>query len=133
MRTPSTSPSNAFIKNFLADSLYYPACDIDGGVIKYCNEHYSQFGINRYVYADYGIKEERLKEYLDGFYGYYLTKSRAISAANLGFDLTKKYRVYFLRLVHTFLYFCRRYGKNICDCQALLTAAGNSRGDYHPV
>lgn len=24
----------------LRESLYYPACDIDGGVIKYCNEHY---------------------------------------------------------------------------------------------
>ena len=83
------------LQQILTDSLYYPACDIDGGVIKYCNEHYNEFGINSYVYADYGIKEKRLKEYLDGFYGYYLTKSRAISAANLGFDLTKKYRVYF--------------------------------------
>ena len=77
------------LQQILTDSLYYPACDIDGGVIKYCNEHYDKFGINSYVYADYGIKEKRLKEYLDGFYGYYLTKSRAISAANLGFDLSQ--------------------------------------------
>ena len=41
------------LQQILTDSLYYPACDIDGGVIKYCNEHYDKFGINSYVYADY--------------------------------------------------------------------------------
>ena len=77
------------LQQILTNSLYYPACDIDGGVIKYCNEHYDEFGINSYVYADYGIKEKRLKDHLDTFFGYYLIKSRPIPAADLGFDLSQ--------------------------------------------
>ena len=76
-----------YLINLLTNSLYYPACDLDGGVIKYCNEHYGEIGINSYVYADYGMEEKRLKDNLDGFYGYYLKKSRTISPADLGFDL----------------------------------------------
>ena len=77
------------LQQVLTNSLYYPACDIDGGVIKYCNEHYDELGINSFVYADYGIKEKRLKNNLDGFYGYHLTKSRPISSDILGFDLSQ--------------------------------------------
>lgn len=88
MCTPAPSPTKAFVKLFLINSLYYPACDIDGGVIKYCNEHYGEIGINSYVYADYGIEEKRLKDNLDSFYGYYLTKTSPVSAADLGFDLS---------------------------------------------
>ena len=77
------------LQQILTDSLYYPACDIDGGVIKYCNEHYGVLGINSYVYADYGIEEKRLKDNLDSFYGYYLTKSCPVSVDNLGFDLSQ--------------------------------------------
>lgn len=73
----------------IKNSLYYPACDIDGGVIKYCNEHYEEMGINSYVYADYGMTEKRLKENLDTFYGYYLVESRPVSADDLGFDLSQ--------------------------------------------
>ena len=89
MCSPSASPTEAFIKSLLKDSLYYPACDIDGGVIKYCNEHFSMLGINRYVYTDYGMEEKRLKDNLDSFFGYYLTKTRSVSAADLGFDLSQ--------------------------------------------
>ena len=50
---------------------------------------------------------------------------------NIAAGVTDTRRLYLLfqsvKPIHTFLYFCRRYGKNICDCQALLTAAGNSR------
>lgn len=92
--------------NLLTNSLYYPACDIDGGVIKYCNEHYEEIGINSYVYADYGMEEKHLKDNLDSIFGYYPTKSRSISAADLGFDLSQlipecsdedKERIYFWR------------------------------------
>ena len=41
------------LSGLLVDSLYYPACDIDGGVVKYCNEHFDEMGICSYVYADY--------------------------------------------------------------------------------
>ena len=60
MCSPSPSPTKAFIKNLLKDSLHYPACDLDGGVIKFCNEHYGVLGINSYVYADYGIEENQV-------------------------------------------------------------------------
>lgn len=75
--------------NLLANSLYYPACDIDGGVIKYCNEHFDELGINNYVYADYGIEEQRLVRHIDSFLGYYLADSNALSSADLGFDLSQ--------------------------------------------
>lgn len=75
--------------NLLTNSLYYPACGFDFGIIKYCNEHYIEFGISSYVYADYGIAEKRLKDNLDSFYGYYLTKSRPVSATDLVFDLSQ--------------------------------------------
>lgn len=78
-----------YLINLLTNSLYYPACDLDGGVIKYCNEHYGEIGINSYVYADYGMEEKRLKDNLDCFYGYYLKKSRTVSAVDLGFDLSQ--------------------------------------------
>ena len=80
---------NHNLQKILTGSLYYPACEFDYGVIKYCNEHYDELGINSYVYADYGVKEKLLKDHLDNysFFGYYLNKSRPISAANLGFDL----------------------------------------------
>ena len=74
----------------LTNSLYYPACELDGGVIKYCNEHYGEIGINSYVYADYGMEEKRLKDNLDYFYdGYYLKKTRTVTAVDLGFDLSQ--------------------------------------------
>lgn len=89
MCSPAPSPTKAFVRKLLIDSLYYPACDIDGGVIKYCNEHYGEIGINSYVYADYGMEEKRLKDNMDCFYGYYLKKSRTVSAVDLGFDLSQ--------------------------------------------
>lgn len=74
------------LRYLLADSLYYPACDIDGGVVKYCNEHFAELGICSYVYADYATGEDRLGKYLDGFRGYRLLVSRKLLASELGAD-----------------------------------------------
>lgn len=71
------------LRNLLADSLYYPACDIDGGVVKYCNEHFDEMGICSYVYADYATGEDRLEEYLDGFRGYSLLAARTLRPSDI--------------------------------------------------
>ena len=80
------------IKDFLTDSLYYPACGVDWEVIKYCNEHYDQLGINKFIYADYWIGETMLKNNLESFseypLGYNLIESHSVSPSVLGFDLS---------------------------------------------
>ncbi len=74
------------LRYLLADSLYYPACDIDGGVVKYCNEHFDEMGICSYVFADYATGEDRLEEYLDGFRGYSLLAARTLRPSDIGAD-----------------------------------------------
>lgn len=46
------------LEEILKDSLFYPACGYDGGVIKYCNTLGRDLNINSYVYCDYHVKEE---------------------------------------------------------------------------
>ena len=79
-------------QQILTDSLYYPACGVDWGVIKYCNEHYDNLGINKFIYADYWIGETMLKNNLESFseypLGYYLVESHSVSPSVLGFDLS---------------------------------------------
>jgi len=74
------------LRDLLVDSLYYPACDIDGGVVKYCNEHFDEMEICSYVYADYATGEDRLEEYLDGFRGYSLLAARTLRPSDIGAD-----------------------------------------------
>ena len=80
------------LQHILTDSLYYPACDVDCGVIKYCNEHYDELGINKFIYADYGTGETRLRNNLEYFFGYplgyNLIESHSVSPSVLGFDLS---------------------------------------------
>lgn len=40
------------LRQLLENSLYYPACDLDGGVIRYCNQHFPQLNICSFVYVD---------------------------------------------------------------------------------
>ena len=74
------------LRDLLEDSLYYPSCDIDGGVIKYCNENFDELGICSFVYADYATGEDRLEEHLDDFMGYHLLASRKLSPSDVGAD-----------------------------------------------
>ena len=74
------------LKKILKDSLYYPACDIDGELIRYCNMHFDRLGICSYVYADYGTGRARLEENLDRFRGYHLIASRDLTPAEVGAD-----------------------------------------------
>ena len=78
--------NNFPLKDLLEDSLFYPACDIDGGVIKYCNEHFDELGICSYVYADYATGEDRLEEHLNDFRGYHLLASRELTPSDVGAD-----------------------------------------------
>ena len=70
----------------LSNSLYYPACDIDGGVIRYCNERFNLFGICSYVYADYTAGEDRLQANINSFRGYHLIAKRILSPTDIGAD-----------------------------------------------
>lgn len=72
------------LRQLLEESLYYPACDIDGGVVRYCNERFDMFGICSYVYVDYAAGEGRLREHLDEFRGYHLLASRRLSPSDVG-------------------------------------------------
>lgn len=42
----------------LQNSVYYPACDLDGGVIKYCNTRARNWRIQSFVYCDYMMEED---------------------------------------------------------------------------
>ena len=57
------------LKELLKDSLFYPACDIDVELIRYCNMHFSQLRICSFVYVDYSTGEKRLLEHLNEFRG----------------------------------------------------------------
>ena len=74
------------LTGLLRDSLYYPACDIDGELIRYCNLHYSNLQICSYVYADYMTGDARLIENLDRFLGYHLVAHRRLSRSDVGAD-----------------------------------------------
>ena len=74
------------LRQLLKDSLYYPACDLDGGVVRYCNEHFDTLGICSYVYVDYAAGEGRLRAHLDEFRGYHLFASRPLSPSDVGAD-----------------------------------------------
>lgn len=63
------------LKEIIRDSLYYPSCAADGGIIKYCNENFDEFSIRNFVYADYGYGEEKLLRSINGITGYHVTKN----------------------------------------------------------
>ena len=74
------------LKSLLRDSLYYPSCDIDGELIRYCNRHFDQLEICSFVYADYAAGRERLMENIDTFRGYHLLATRELGPADVGAD-----------------------------------------------
>ena len=74
------------LTSLLQESLFYPACDIDGELIRYCNLHYSNLRICSFVYVDYLTGEGRLVENLDRFQGYHLVAHRRLSPSDVGAD-----------------------------------------------
>lgn len=85
--SPQKIESDPFpLRVLLKDSLYYPACDIDGELIRYCNLHFPRIKICSFVYADYGTGEERLTENLNSFLGYHLLSSRTLRPEDVGAD-----------------------------------------------
>lgn len=75
------------LKRLLQDSLFYPASDIDGELIKYCNLHFSQLGICSFVYVDYNTGEDRLLDHLNEFCGYHLFAHRRLTPSDIGADI----------------------------------------------
>lgn len=71
------------IKDLLENSVYYPACYDDGTPVKYFNERFSEYGIQSYVYADYGMKAEVLSALQDGFRHYHIFATRELKESDL--------------------------------------------------
>jgi hypothetical protein len=68
------------VRRLLQDSLYYPACGLDGDPVRLLAGHVYSF-----VYVDYGISGERFREDLaeSGFRGYHLLGRRGVTQAEL--------------------------------------------------
>ncbi|MBR2397048.1 MAG: hypothetical protein IKB00_10650 [Bacteroidaceae bacterium] len=64
----------------IKDSVFYPACEYDGTVLKTCNELWSQLGITSFIYADYAsfITEEDLIRELSNVCGYHVVGHRSL-------------------------------------------------------
>ena len=50
------------LKQVLANSLFYPACADDGGIVKDCNTLNASLGNENFIYCDYAFGEEKLIE-----------------------------------------------------------------------
>lgn len=72
-------PIDALLKN----SLFYPACGLDGGVVKDCNVRMPEAGIVSFVYCDYAKEEEHFIRYRDTFKGYHLLWTRPVRQEEL--------------------------------------------------
>jgi len=66
------------LKELLDNSLYYPSCEFDGGVVKYYSKE-----IQSFIYCDYATGEEALMRELDSFRGYHLLGNRSLSMEEL--------------------------------------------------
>ena len=71
------------LKEILRDSLYYPSSAADGGIIKFCNENFDEFGISSFVYADYGYGEDKLLWSIKGITGYRVVENVSLKPDNL--------------------------------------------------
>lgn len=66
------------IRDVLKDSVYYPACNVDGDPIMFLAGNFLSF-----VYVDYGIGYENLLAELDTFKGYQLIAKRSVEEREL--------------------------------------------------
>jgi hypothetical protein len=66
------------LEDLLKNSFYYPACDFDGGVVKFFAKEHSSF-----IYCDYARVEDVLLGKLNTFLGYRILGNRALSQEEL--------------------------------------------------
>ncbi len=71
------------LRDLLQNSLYYPSCGIDGGVIKDCNTLGRTFEINSFVYSDYTTGAEAFNTEQNTFLGYHILGSRSVKMHEL--------------------------------------------------
>ena len=78
--TESIEKGESPLQEILRGSLYYPACNIDGGPIR-CFGHYVQ----SFIYVDYGVEKERIIKRLHRFNdgGYDLIGLRSLVQSDL--------------------------------------------------
>ena len=71
------------LNEMLANSLFYPACDNDGGVVRDCNMSNEGLGIDTFIYCDYAFGEARLNEQMATFHGYNVLATKSLNANDL--------------------------------------------------
>jgi hypothetical protein len=71
------------LKQVLANSLFYPACADDGGIVKDCNTLNASLGIENFIYCDYAFGEEKLIETMNSFNGYSVFATRSLKQIDL--------------------------------------------------
>jgi hypothetical protein len=71
------------LQEMLANTLFYPACDSDGGVVRDCNKNNQALGIDTFIYCDYAYGEERLNEEMNDFHGYMVVATRSLKPNDL--------------------------------------------------
>lgn len=71
------------LKDILANSVFYPACDNDGGVVKDCNTLNKALGIENFIYCDYSVSEHQFNESIDTFRGYKVFAMRSLKPTDL--------------------------------------------------
>lgn len=86
------------LRQLLEDSLYYPASNFDGGVIKHCNTQGRALGIQSFVYCDYSVSHWELKKDVNlHIRGYKVYADRSIKKEELllGADTTRPIAPFF--------------------------------------
>ena len=71
------------IEEILGNSMFYPACGEDGLPVKYFNEHFAEYGIDSYVYVDYAMNADRLKDIQNGFRYYHVVEQIDLAEGDL--------------------------------------------------
>ena len=66
------------IQDLLQGSMYYPASGTEGQLVKHFSDRFNSF-----VYCDYDVGEERVREELSGFKGYGIMAGRALHREEL--------------------------------------------------
>ena len=81
--TPETIVQGEFpVRALLYNSVYYPASEFDGGVIRDCNVNRKDWNVLSFVYVDYMATERRLAE-TDMPRGYRILGERRLTEADL--------------------------------------------------
>jgi hypothetical protein len=71
------------LNDILHNSLYYPSCGFDGGVVKDCNTVASDLGIVSFIYCDYATGKDAFLEAQNTFLGYHLLGCRDVTHSEL--------------------------------------------------